>query len=505
MLGSIKSTAKDSIIYGFGNIAVKLIGLVLIPIYTDRKYFTTEDFGIIGMLDISSLVLISLLTFSLPQAFTRWYWDKDHRDNQKGIFFLAFVSQIIVSLALCIALIPLSDFFSRMLFRSTDWSEVIILLIIASAIQTINNLITNLMRLQSRSGLYTVTNIIKLVVVLVLTLWFILVKRMGIEGIYLAQVIGNSLYVLILAGYALKNCKPYFDKKVLKEMSIYGFPLFIAGIAAVILNVVDRYALNSWSVLRSVALYTLAIKISSVIKLALVDSVKLAILPTFLKKMDTTGNTRFYSKVLTYTSLVIMSAVVGISIFSMEIIKVISSSKDFWGAIAIVPVLSLSIFFVNMKEITIYGLHIAKKSRIVGLIVIAATILSLALNMILIPIWDIAGAAVATLLSQLFYWAACYYFAQKSYFVPYELRKIFILFMAGMLFSFSSLLLNELAVAPRLIMKFFLVILFPFVLGIFKFYDPVEITAIRGFVRKWSDLRMLKKNIMSLKDIEDED
>ncbi|MCX6332923.1 MAG: polysaccharide biosynthesis C-terminal domain-containing protein [Bacteroidia bacterium] len=505
MIGSIKSTFKDSAIYGFGNIAVKLVGLVLIPIYTDKKYFSTEEFGIIGMLDVSGLVLLALLSFSLPQSFNRWFWDKEHKDNQKGIFFITFVSQIIVSLALCIILIPLAGTFSKTLFHSTDWTQTIILLTLASAIQGINNIISSLMRLQSRSMLYSITNIIKLVIVLILTLYFILAKKMGIEGIYLAQVIANSIYVLLLAGYTVKNCKIFFSWKVLREMNSYGFPLFIAGMAAVFLIVIDRFSLNSMSVLKSVALYTLAFKVSSVIKLVLVDSVKLAILPTFLKKMDSPDNKRFYSKILTYTSLVIMFAIVCVSLFSMEIIKLISTSKDLWGAIAVVPILSLAVFFSNMREVTIYGLHIAKKSRTVGSIVVVATIIGLALNILLIPRWDIAGAAVATLLSQAIYWLGCYLFAQKAFYVPYELKKMLILFIVGALFAFSSLFLNDLDLALRLTIKFFLVILFPFVIYIFNFYDRVEINAIKGFVQKWSVLRNLKNNLMSLKDIKDED
>lgn len=505
MLGSIKSTIKDSAIYGFGNIAVKLVGLVLIPIYTDKKYFSTEEFGIIGLLDISGLVLIALLSVSLQQSFTRWFWDKDYRDNQKGIFFMVFVSQIVIAALLCLILIPFSGTFSRILFQNTDWTRAITFLVIASAIQSVNYIISTLMRLQSRSSLYSITNIAKLIIVLILTLYFILSLKMGIDGIYLAQIIGNAAYILMLSGYALKNSKIYFSWEVMKEMNAYGLPLFVGGLSAVFLNVIDRYSLNSMSALTAVALYTLAIKISSVIKLAIVDSVRLAILPTFLKKMDSPDNKRYYSKILTYTSFATMCAIVAVSIFSMELIKLLTTSRDFWGAIAIVPILSLSVFFINMKEVTVYGLYIAKKSRTFGWIVITATILNLALNIVFIPLWDITGAALATLLAQFFYWLGCYIFAQRVFYVPYEMKKLLILLFTGTFFSFSSLFLNHLDLALRLPLKFIMVILFPFVIYIFRFYDKVELDAVRGFIKKWSVPGNLKNNLKSLKEIKDED
>ena len=205
MLKSIKISLKDTIVYGLGNMAIKFVGFLLIPVYLDQKFFTVDDFGRIGLLEISALVLTAFLASGLPQSLTRWFWDKEHRNNQKGIFFMSLSTQVVVSLAFCIVLIPLSGKLSDVIFSKPDWGRVISLVIISSAIQAVNNIINTLMRLQSKSVLYTVTNLFKLVSVLSLTLYFIISKKMGLEGIYLAQVIGNSIAVLILIGYIIKN------------------------------------------------------------------------------------------------------------------------------------------------------------------------------------------------------------------------------------------------------------------------------------------------------------
>lgn len=504
MLKSIKTSFKDTIIYGLGNVAVKIVGLALIPVFTNQKFFSIEDFGIMGVLDISALVLTAVLASALPQSLTRWYWDKDHKKNQKGIFFMAISTQTIVSIAFCLVLIPLSKFFSIIIFSKPDWSVVITYIIIASGIQAINNIVNTLMRLQSRSVLYTITNIFKLVSVLTLTLYFILAKRMGLEGIYLAQVIGNGLVVLILLGYTLRNSKVFFDKMVFKAMNAYGFPLLLANISAVLLNVIDRYSLNSLALLKYVALYTFAFKITSVLKLVVVDSIKLAIGPMMIKRMDSPNNKRFYSKVLLYTSFALMFTIVGVSLFSYEIIKLIAGSKKFWDAVVIIPILSLSIFFVNMKEVTVYGLHIAKKTSIIGVIVVFTSILSLLLNFMFIPIWDITGAAIATLLGQFIYWLACYYFSQKVFYVPYEIKKITLLFATGAALAFSSLLINGMDLLPRLIIKTLCLMSFPFILYFFRFYEPVEIQSIKGIIAKWSKIKNFRYNINSLKGISDD-
>lgn len=499
MLDSIKATSRDTIVYGLGNIAVKVVGFILIPLYTDPKYFSVDDFGIIAIMDITGIVLISLMASGLPQSLMRWYWDKDYLSNQKGIFFISLAVQIFIGLIFCLILFPFTQRLSSLLFNTLDWSKTIKLLILSSALQAVNNLINTLMRLQSRSGMFTITNISKLVVVLLLTIYFIVFRRIGITGIYEAQVIGNLLFIIILSVYAIKNCSLFFNIAVFRSMSKYGFPLLMANFAAASMTVVDRYTLNSLALLKYVALYALAYKISSVLKLVIVDSIKMAIIPLAMKKIDSPDNKRFYSKAMLYSSYVLMLGAIAISLFSYEIIKVISKSPEFLNAYLTVPILAISVFFMNLRDTSSYGLIITKKTRIIGLNIVVATIINIALNMILIPKWNITGAAIATVVTQIIYWFMNYNKSQKEYFIPYELGKVALMLALGSAISFAGLFMAELDLVPRLLLKSLCLVSFPFILYLFNFYEPVEIQAIKGFFIKWKDPRKLRENLKALK------
>ena len=61
------------------------------------------------------------------------------------------------------------------------------------------------------------------------------------------------LIVLLLLGYTIKNTRIFFDKNIFKSMNVYGFPLLLANISAALLTVIDRFSLNSLTVLKSVA------------------------------------------------------------------------------------------------------------------------------------------------------------------------------------------------------------------------------------------------------------
>jgi O-antigen/teichoic acid export membrane protein len=254
-----------------------------------------------------------------------------------------------------------------------------------------------------------------------------------------------------------------------------------------------------------VAIYSLAYKIASVLKLVIVDSIKMAVIPVAMQKIDSPDSNKFFSKTLLYSSFVVMLGIIGISLFSFEIIKFITGSKEYWSSFYVVPLLSLSVFFLNMRETCSWGLIITKKTRIMGMNAVAAGILNIVLNILLIPKWNITGAALATVATQFIYWTLNYYFSQKEYSIPYEVWKVALLFLVGGVLSFSGLLMTNLEFLPRFLIKTACLISFPFLLNFFNFYEPVEIEAIKGFVRKWSDVRMLKENLMSLKDIKDED
>ena len=503
MLNSIRSSIKDTFIFGFGNLAVKVVGFILIPLYSDPKFFSVEDFGIIGILDISGLVLISIIASPLPQSLTRWFWDKEHVKNQKQIFFMSLFSQTAISIFFCALLIPLSGQISTLIFGKTDWSYALTLIIISSSLQSVNNILNTLTRLQSKSLLFTFANFSKLIIVLLLTIYFIVFRKMGISGIYLAQVIGNLLFILLLSPYTIANCSVRFDFPTLKAMLIYGLPLILASFSGVLLNVIDRFSLNSLALLSSVAVYTLAFKISSSLKLVFVDTIKLAIFPQMIRRIDSPDNRRFYSKAMLYTSYIIMFGIIGVSLFSPEVIKVITKNPELWSAYLLVPFLALSTFFLNMREVTIYGLIVTKKTGKLSLIVIVSSILNLALNLLLIPVWNAMGAAFATLISQFFYWAVMHYTAQKAYFIPYENRKLITILALGSILSLIGLLLNDMIIIPRLLIKLCMLLSFPFILYFLNFYEPVELQAIKGFVNKWSSIKNLKDNLKSIKGIKE--
>jgi len=73
---------------------------------------------------------------------------------------------------------------------------------------------------------------------------------------------------------------------------------------------------ESLALLKYVAIYTLAYKISSSLKLVLVDTIKLAIFPQMIRRIDSPDNKRFYLKAMLYSSYVVMFALLACRFFT---------------------------------------------------------------------------------------------------------------------------------------------------------------------------------------------
>jgi O-antigen/teichoic acid export membrane protein len=484
MLKDIKKVSKDSFIYGIGNVATKIIGFILIPIYTNPKYLSVADFGVLSILDISVQVLVAILGFSLYQGFIRWFWEMKNQEERKQLFFSSFLSVALLSAIFGSVLLFFVSGLSQLFFNTENYSYAFTLVIINAILTAIQTVPNSNIRYQHKSKLYTTINLTKFTLTLLFTLWFVIYLQRGITGIFEAQVIGNVFYFIISAPYIVKNISPVFHLHIIKELFKYSLPLVLASISGILLTTIDRFMLNSMGELEDVGIYSLGFKLGNAIKVFLVMSVQMALTPLMLKKINEEGNKRFYSKVLTYFSFVLMWLILGISMFSREAIELITKDPSYVKATYIVPIIATMVFFGMMKDTVMIGLHVYKKTKIIGIVITFAAILNLVLNIILIPYWGIFGAAGASLIAQLVFFITIYLFAQKSYRIPYEISKIIkIILVAFSLYALSNANF-EWNLISTIIFKLFLVSLYPFLLYLLNFYEKVELETIKSFIKR---------------------
>jgi O-antigen/teichoic acid export membrane protein len=198
-----------------------------------------------------------------------------------------------------------------------------------------------------------------------------------------------------------------------------------------------------------------------------------------------TGDKRFYSKVLTYLTFGLVWAGMALSLFSKEIIKLLAQKQSFWPSYEVVPVIVLSYVFFGMRIVSSLGMYLNKKTKYVAYTTVAAAALNIILNIIFIPEFGMMTAAYSTLISFIFLYLISYYYGNISYSIPFENLKIVEAIIIGVLLYICAAVFNNDSLIIRITVKFAALILYPFLLYLFRFYEAIELERVKGFILKW--------------------
>jgi O-antigen/teichoic acid export membrane protein len=474
---------RNIFIYGFGNVSVKLVGLVLLPLYTNRSFITIEEYGVMGILDISAQILIAIFSLSLYTAYARWYWDKNYFDSRKRIFFSCFSTLTILAIALAVSGIFASRPLSVLLFKSEVFSSAFKLMIIAVSMQPLVDFTLTQMRVEEKSFFYISTNIIRLLVILSATIYFLKFKHHGLISIYESQIIGNAFYLLITSPYIARNIEFRYSVPIIKDITKFSLPLALAALSNVLLVVFDRYVLNFKSTRLDVGIYTQGYKIANTTKVFIISSVQLALGPAIFKIMNHPDHKIIYSKIMTWFTILVVYFSLFLSLFGLEITKLFTTATIYWDAYKLIPLLSLGITFSMLKDVTVTGLQIVKKTKIIGIVLAGVAVFNLCINLLLIPVWGIFGAATSSIVSQFIFFVILFIYAQKNYPIPYKLKKVSLIILIGVILFLLGSLFNDKTLIIRVLVKSVTLVLFPVLLFIFKVIDNKEIEMVTSLLK----------------------
>ncbi|MEA1896865.1 MAG: oligosaccharide flippase family protein [Bacteroidota bacterium] len=505
MLERLKYTIKSTIIYSLGGISIKLIGLILLPIYTD--YLTTEQYGMWAILEVTAQILATTIGLRLSTSMIRFYSSEKETDRKKKIIFTAFGASLLSILIFNLLTHPFVGSFSVLFFNTNEFEQYFTFLILWSSFEILNRLVLDLIRIKERPGLYITVTVTKFTVILLLNIFFIVVLNMGIGGIILGQLIGSALLILITTPFLLREMILAIDFGLFSKLFRYGFPLVFSGISVFVFSLGDRYLVKLFLGYHEVGIYSLSYKISNVVKLVLVQAFQLGFLPIAFNIYDKPNAKRFFSKIFTYYAFAIFWFGLAVSVFAREFIIIFASSRDYYEAYLFVPWITLAICFYGLQNFYVIGMHYAKRTKVIAVITLVAASFNIVLNVLLIPRIGLYGAVISAIGTSLLMTILSYQQSQKYYHISYEIPKVLIILGLSITMYFLSLIFNPYTPVVRTILKSALILLFPFLLYMFGFYDPIEILRIKGVWKKWHNPTQWPKNIRNfkIKGFEEED
>lgn len=132
---------------------------------------------------------MAIIDFRLPIAMMRWFAGEKDDNQKKSIVWTTWLSLIFLLFMMNALLMPLSGKLSKLFFQNEHYNRYFVILFLATSIQVINQIPLTILRYQEKATFYVGVSILKLLTTLVLNINFIVVIKLGVEGIILSQLI----------------------------------------------------------------------------------------------------------------------------------------------------------------------------------------------------------------------------------------------------------------------------------------------------------------------------
>jgi O-antigen/teichoic acid export membrane protein len=468
----LKRLGTQSAIYGLGGVISRLIAVFLIPVYT--VYLGRVGFGKIETIVALTSVLVIVLRFGMPSAFFRFYFDAED-DPQRLLVvvrtaFWFTMATATVGLAVGCAL---ADPLARWLHLDDPW------LVRAGFVglwaQMNYAQLTALFRVEERPVQFAIASVANVLITIGATIALVVGAHKGAIGAVIGNFLGTLTVYLALLTYRRFQLGFQFDRSLLRAMNRFGLPLVPAALSLWAINLIDRFFINGFKGQAENGVYSLAVRISSVIIFAM-TAFQLA-WPAFAYSIkDDREARRTYAYVLTY--LLFLTCWLSLALGSLApwIVHLLDPKHHFTRSAEAVPLLCFAVAAYSGYSVLAIGVGRMRRTQLNWVVAGAAAVVCIVLDVALIPPYGMIGAAVATLAAYVSLFVAMWLRSRHVYPVPYQWRRI--LTLSGVAVGLT-IVARQLDSLPAAIV---LTTVYPLALLPLGFYQQAELRRLRRLV-----------------------
>jgi len=493
MYKNIKEILRHTIIYGLGIYIGKAIGFFMIPVYT--RFLTPADYGVLELLNLTSYIIVILLTMGISSAVYRFYFQHDE-EGRKEVISTALVFVSVFAIFMVMLLSSFSQVISSVIFKTSDYSHYLFFIFVATFFDLIALVPITYVRALKRSTFFTAVSILRLTLALSLNIYLIVFCKMGIMGVLWSGLISSFVVAVITLAFTFKKVGLRFSFSKAKEMLKYGLPLMPETIFIFVIHFSNRQFLQHFLTLDDVGVFSLGYKFSMMLPFLISQPFNL-IWSTYRFEIFHQENAkRLYSRILTYYFLVTAAFFVALIVLIKDIVFVLSA-ESFHAAYKVVPLISCGLVLWGLVGIFDLGILLKKKTYLKAIFGMVGMALSLLLNYLLIPTLGIFGAAVASFCAFASMSLMSYISLVKLYPLKFEWKRILKIISVAMVIYAGSWLVGFENIYIRLLGRFLILLCFVPLLFVFNFFYKSELNKIMEFKSKGKSIfkgLFLKRN-----------
>ncbi len=373
----------------------RLIIYSLIPVYTAE--LTTEQYGLIGYYQAILQLMQMVLGLGLYTTQLSLYYDYNKNPRQLGSFLYTINVTVAAVMLLSSGILLLGlELYGHLLPVSSQELFILKLLPWISLVQVMN-LSNNTFRIITQQyKLLFVQKITESVCIALAVLYFLYFRGQQATADFLGNLAGSALSLLIFyPGYAGKFSRQ-FSLQQLKAALGLGIPMILHSAANLLVNIGDRFLIKYFLSVSSLGVYTFSYQIGQIMSVVMT-----AFNQSWVSYVFKTKNERPEKDFNRQASLIVISGCIfGLLLLLMSDLAIrYLINPEYQKAAIIIPVIIAGYLtnYFNYFANTLIVYY--KKNKLLALITFLALIINIVLNIFLLPVFDIMGAAIATLLT----------------------------------------------------------------------------------------------------------
>jgi O-antigen/teichoic acid export membrane protein len=481
MLDKIKQLTRDTAIYGISTMVGRFLNFLLVPLYTNL--FLPKEYGIQSQVYVFISILNIILLFGMDTAYMKYAVNVKNSDEDKNNFSTPYLTVMIVSFFICLLVILLQNPIFYLLSIPSGYNYIIFYTSLILFLDSLTIIPFVKLRIERRAKKFALFKILG--IILNITLNYVLIVKLNwhLEAIFISNLASSALTLILLFPSIFRSLKFYIDIPVLKKLLKFGLPFLPAGLSSIMIQGIDRPILTKLTNLNIAGIYSANYKLG-IFMMLFVSMFQYAWQPFFFQNSQEENIKQVFSKILTYFTIAGSLILIFLSLFIDDIVKFHLFGKgtlighEYWSGLIIVPIILFGYLFNGIYYILSAGMFIEEKSFYIPVITGIGAAINVGVNFLLIPLWGIVGAAIATLASYLIMAVAVYKITQRFYKINYEKAKVIktisLVVIAGSFYYYLMLVHN-------LYFSYKILILAGFVSALLLFvFDKKEL----GFIKK---------------------
>jgi O-antigen/teichoic acid export membrane protein len=412
---------KGSAVYGVGVILQRFMGLLLLPLFT--RAISPEDYGVVALISLISIALGGLLTLGTGNSMGVLYFREQDPLKRPTIIWSNIILMVVNCVFWYVVLFLFAPTLSALIFGSDRFADLIQIAVLGSVFSSISDPLLAYLRMEEKAKFYVVITLIGTLFTIGISIWLVLFENMGARGLILSATLVHGITLLISFILIGRKLPFGFKMKLFWPLARIGFPSIFGLFAFFIIDYADRQMVEKILGLSSLGVYSVGYSLGMVILVA-VGAFSTAWPPFFMSYLNKPKEARnVFSRVLTYYLLGFGILVVLFFAVARPLV-VVMTAPPFHEAFIVIGLVAASYMLKGCYLIVLPGIYFAEKLYKQSLIEWAAAFVNIGLNIWLIPLLGILGAALATFISYLtlpvLAWAA----ARKHLQIDYDWARI---------------------------------------------------------------------------------